>query len=78
MGIKAENWVKLKIPKNQKLCVRHVSGGVLEYIITEHIYKEEFTLYSVGEDMTLIKIETSRQPFFKTFKNRKKKQQENL
>lgn len=72
MGIKSEDWGKLQIPKNQNLCVRHVSGGILEFIITEHIYKEEFTLYKVEDDMSLVKVETSRLPSFKALKSRKK------
>ena len=78
MSIMAENWDQLRIPNNQKLCVRHVKDGMLEYIITNHIYKEDFNLYSVNDDMSLTKLETARMPSFKTLKNRKKKQQESL
>ena len=72
MGIKSEDWDKLKIPKNQNLCVRQGSNGTLEYIITQHDYKEEFTLYRVEDDMKLTKIETARSPSFKTLKNDRK------
>lgn len=55
-----------KIPKTQKIIEIRLTNGKPKYVVTENPTKTQYTLWKVKNNRDVEKVETAKEPVFKT------------
>ena len=55
-----------KIPKTQKIIEIRLTNGKPKYVVTENLTKTQYTLWKVKNNRDVEKVETAKEPVFKT------------